>query len=267
MNVMITGAAGGLGRVLADACAKRGFNLFLTDINASLLYAIRVGICRRYDVEVWTEVCDLTSAFETERLFKNVADRGIQFDMLLNVAGVDFEGSFMGRSAAQIAAMVQLNIAATLHITHKALQQRESDKKFYIVFVSSLASLYPMPLKACYAASKRFLYDFSYALGNELRAQNVSVLALCPGGLPTNEEAIRGIAAQGFWGSVTTNRLEIISRRTISKVMQGKRIYIPGLLNRIMGILGSIIPKAIVSKIIYARWQSARASRSAAEEL
>ncbi|NCC69361.1 MAG: SDR family NAD(P)-dependent oxidoreductase, partial [Clostridia bacterium] len=35
MNVMITGAAGGLGRALAVECGRRGYNIFLTDINES----------------------------------------------------------------------------------------------------------------------------------------------------------------------------------------------------------------------------------------
>jgi short-subunit dehydrogenase len=68
-----------------------------------------------------------------------------------------------------------------------------------LVFVSSLASMFPMPHKAAYAASKRFLLDFATALRHELKTHNVRVLALCPGGLVTTKEAVRSIAAQGIW--------------------------------------------------------------------
>ncbi len=105
---------------------------------------------------------------------------------------------FNDQPVFHIALMIKLNIEATLRITHEILNRRNDQGKFYLVFVASLASLYPMPLKATYAASKRFLYDFSIALGEELKAKHVSVLSLCPGGLPTTEEAIRCIQVQGF---------------------------------------------------------------------
>ena len=43
MNVFITGASGGLGRELANECGRRGYNLFLTDINESGLSAFKPG--------------------------------------------------------------------------------------------------------------------------------------------------------------------------------------------------------------------------------
>ncbi len=52
MFVLITGAAGGLGRAFAVECARRGWDLFLTDINASGLKRIREGIAGRYPVTV-----------------------------------------------------------------------------------------------------------------------------------------------------------------------------------------------------------------------
>ena len=52
MNVMITGAAGGLGRTLANECARRGWDLFLTDINAEGLKQIQAGITRQFGVTV-----------------------------------------------------------------------------------------------------------------------------------------------------------------------------------------------------------------------
>jgi len=66
--------------------------------------------------------------------------------------------------------------------------------------ISSLASFYPMPLKAVYAASKRFLLDFTRATRQELRKNGVRLLALCPAGLATKPETINSINSQGFMG-------------------------------------------------------------------
>ena len=48
MNVLITGAAGGLGRAMAVECAGRGYNLFLTDLNGGSLRLIKEGLERRF---------------------------------------------------------------------------------------------------------------------------------------------------------------------------------------------------------------------------
>ena len=229
---MITGAAGGLGRAFAVECAKRGYDLFLTDINDAGLKRIANGINSRYPVTVLTKSCDLTQDTDVDALFQFARENEIAFDMLLNIAGVDFEGGFSQRSTQSVTTIVRLNIEATLRVTHGALEARSEGKPFYIIFVSSLASFYPMPLKATYAASKGFLREFACALGQELKSEGVKVLTLCPAGLATTPEAVSGIAAQGFWGSVTTNRMETMIRRTISKVLKGHSIYIPGFINR-----------------------------------
>ena len=258
MNVMITGASGGLGRVLAAECGLRGYNLFLTDINQTGLLSLRQGLERQFKVCVLAKACDLTKAESVDDLMSFIDLHGIRFDMLINVAGIDFEGGFLGQEREKITKIIALNNEATLRITHDILLRRRPNRKFNLVFVSSLASMYPMPLKATYAASKRFLLDFALALRQELKNQNATVLTLCPGGLVTTKEAMCGIAAQGFWGNATTNSLEIVARKTINHALQGKSIYIPGLLNRTLSFLGKIIPRSWVAALIYLRWNKAQ---------
>ena len=178
--------------------------------------------------------------------------------MLLNIAGIDYEGGFLERERESIVKIVSLNVEATLRITHAILSRRRQGRPFALVFVSSLASMCPMPLKATYAASKRFLTDFATALRQELKSSNVKVLTLCPGGLPTTEEAIQGITAQGFWGELTTNRLEAVAYNTIEKALKGKSLYIPGVANRTLSFLGKLVPSTLVAAIIYSRWVKAQ---------
>ena len=259
MNVFITGAAGGLGRAFAVECAKRGHDLFLTDIDNKRLDSIKNGLLRRCDIKAVVYPCDITQDCAVKEMMAFTEKLDMRFDMLLNVAGVDFEGGFAARESKQIIDIVKLNVEATLRMTHNVLAHRRRNLPFYIVFVSSLASMYPVPLKATYAASKRFLLDFSIALGQEMKAQNVSVLSLCPGGLPTTEQALNGIAAQGLWGRATTNRLETVARRTIAWVLKGKRIYIPGVLNRTFSIAGRLVPPCVLARMLHGRWKKAQA--------
>lgn len=258
MNVLITGAAGGLGRAFALDCAARGYDLVLTDVDAAGLDCVARGIERQYDVRVYALPCDITDDREVDGLIARVGEYQIKLDMLLNVAGLDHEGGFIGRSFENISSILRVNIEATLRMTHKAMALRRKTGRFHIVFVSSLASMYPMPLKATYAASKRFLLDFSIALGQELKGQNVAVLALCPGGLPTREDCIRAIEAQGFWGNATTNALEKVAHRTITRALDGRRVYVPGVLNRLLSIAGKLVSPLAIAKLLYGRWSRAQ---------
>lgn len=254
MNVMITGASGGLGRAMAVECASRGYNLFLTDLNAEILPCIKAGLERQFGVTVTAKACDLTDSDSVDEMLRVIDDSGIRFDMLLNIAGMDFEGGFMKREREKVVKIVTLNDAATLRITHAVLERRRENRHFTIVFVSSLASMFPMPLKATYAASKRFLLDFAMALRQELKGQDANVLALCPGGMVTSNESAEAISAQGFWGGVTTNPLEKVARKTLDRALDGKGLYVPGTLNHALSVLGKIIPRSAVAAVVYWRW-------------
>ncbi|MDD4124517.1 MAG: SDR family NAD(P)-dependent oxidoreductase [Eubacteriales bacterium] len=257
-NVFITGAAGGLGRVLAAECAHRGYNLFLTDVNEEGLLCIREGLERQFGVTVAAKACDLTCNESVDEMLGIIDKSNIRFDILLNIAGLDYEGGFTCRERENIVKIVTLNDAATLRITHAILERRRKGRRFTAVFVSSLASMFPMPLKATYAASKRFLLDFSTALRQELKNHNVNVLALCPGGMVTTKETTEAICAQGFWGSATTNPLESVAAKTLNRAFGGKGIYIPGGLNRTLSFIGKFIPRSLAAQLIYRRWNRAQ---------
>ncbi len=258
MNVLITGASGGLGRALANECGTRGYNLFLTDINERGLKNIQTGLERQFGITVTTAACDLTRDESVDALMEKIDFYEIRFDMLLNVAGLDFEGAFLERERRDIIRIISLNNEATLRITHAILSRRRENKPFYLLFTSSLASMYPMPLKATYAASKHFLLDIAMALREELKDKKVNVLALCPGGLATTKEAMNGIAAQGFWGGATTNPLEIVARKTLTRLENRGGVFVPGTLNRVLNTFGKLLPRRWVAAAIYHRWRKAQ---------
>ena len=52
MNVLITGAAGGLGRAMAVECGRRGYDMFLTDVNEDGLRRVQTGLERQFGVSV-----------------------------------------------------------------------------------------------------------------------------------------------------------------------------------------------------------------------
>jgi len=82
---------------------------------------------------------------------------GYRFWGLCNVAGIDYEGAFQERTRDQLLRTVRVNIEATLDLTNGLLVMRDIQSTFRLLNVSSLAASQPVPNKAVYAASRRFM--------------------------------------------------------------------------------------------------------------
>jgi short-subunit dehydrogenase len=259
--VFISGATGGLGKAFAVECASRGWDLFLTDLSSQRLERLAGSLRQTYGVDVIQRAYDLTDQEARRGLFDLI--RGLRFKMLINVAGVDYEGLFNERSRDEIRTIIRLNIEATLDITHALLNHTAPDQIFRIINVSSLAAFYPMPVKATYAASKRFLLDFSLALRDELREHGATVTVLCPAGMPTTPGCIEAIASQGIFGQLTTMDIGTVASKTIEHALRGRAVYIPGVLNQFIQMAGSLIPSISLAGLIGNRWRAAYKKRNA----
>ena len=259
--VMITGALGGLGSAFALDCAKRGFDLFLTDIHPEGSgFAVRLA--EKFNIEATYRSCDLSKEDARGEFLHLIKEDGFTFWSLINVAGLDHEGAFLDKNRSQILRILQINILATMDITHGILQLRDPQKRFRLINVSSLAGFFPMPFKGTYAASKRFILDFSRALREEIREFG-SVTALCPAGLPTTNECMRSIFAQGFWGLVTSMDPQKVARTTVSAALHGKTVVIPGWINQMIRLAGSLMPVSANVRYVSKRWKKAQEQKDA----
>jgi short-subunit dehydrogenase len=256
--VLITGAAGGLGKAFAAECAARGWRLLLTDTSAAVLAPLAAGLRRLYDADVVAIPCDLTDSVSRQALWSAIDARRMRLHMLVNNAGTDFEGAFAEKSLDELRTIIRLNVEGTLEITRRALARRDPTRPLRVVNVASLAAYYPMPIKATYAASKRFVLDLSLALRHEFDPRDATFTVLAPAGLPTNPVTVRSIAAQGIWGELTTRNVGPVAARTIDLALAGRAVYIPGAVNQVMRAASAVLPAQWVASFIGRRWRSVR---------
>jgi len=256
--VLITGAAGGVGKAFTEECAARGWDLLITDISNEKLQPLAKGLEREHGIEVITLPCDLTDADSRESLWDQINRLGLRFHMLINVAGGDVEGLFSERTPKELTTMIRLNIESTVLMNRRVLQMRDKTRTLRVINVSSLAGFYPMPVKAVYAACKRFILDFTLALNQEFSPMDATFTALCPAGLPTTRGAIQSIIAQGFWGKITTSNVGDVAARTINKALAGRSVYVPRFSNQIFKFFGTLLPPQSLAKLIGKRWKNAR---------
>ncbi len=254
--VLITGALGGLGSALARECARRGYDLFLTDQLADG-EEFTTNLARLYGIQSRYAACQLTSAEERSRLLESIAQQGIRFRGLLNVAGRDFEGAFLSRTRREVTHLSELMITANLDLTHGVLALRQPDTRFLLVNVGSLAAFFPMPYKAVYSSTKRFLLNFTLALREEMKDYG-NALIVCPAGLPTHAASIEKMKAQGFWGRATMSDTAVVARRTLDLVLQGRAVYVPGTVNQLFTWLSGWLPPTLLTAYLGRRWRSGK---------
>ena len=263
--LLISGATGGLGSSFAIESARQGFDLVLTDLSADgALFAAR--LIENFGVEVRYYPCDLTSDQARTNLFTAFREEGLKFWGLVNVAGLDYEGAYFERSRNQIMTVLKVNLLANMDLTHEILALRDESRKFRLINVCSMAGFYPMPFKATYAATKRFLLDFSLALREEIKEFG-TVTALCPGGMATTLDCMRAIFAQGFWGWATTVDPHQVARQTLKLALRGRAVYIPGFGNKILRWIGALVPTQTKIKFVAARWRKAQSELAQWEAL
>lgn len=258
-TIILTGAAGGLGKAFAHACASRGWPLLMTDIDRGKLARAAEGIRRMYETPVETLDCDMTDAAARALFWETLALSGVRAGMLINVAGLDFEGAMSEVAPEQLTTLIRLNIEGTVDNMRRVLDRKAPGVPLHILNVSSLASFQPMPVKAAYAASKRFLLDFSRAVRAEMREAGVTVTALCPAGMPTNQPCIDSIASQGLAGLLTTRNVGDVAEQALRAALRGRSIVIPGLINQFMCLGATLMPKDLLATLIRKRWKTTRA--------
>jgi len=113
-------------------------------------------------------------------------------DLLVNNAGFGTSGRFHTSDRTRQLAMVQVNIAAVVALTHLYLPGMIHRRRGDILIVASVAGFQGLPSLATYAASKAFDLLFAEGLAEEVRGYGIRVCALCPGSTATEFQEVAG---------------------------------------------------------------------------
>jgi len=180
-QVLVTGAASGIGLECARAFAKRGANLIISDINGTALEKVR-GEIAAMGVQCFAQASDV-SREESVTDFATAVQQAIgPVDVLVNNAGVAFLGSFEQTPLAEWRRIYDINVLGIVHCIRAFLpSMRSAGGARKIVNVASLAGFAPAPNMSAYAASKHAVVGLSEVLAMELHDTEISVLVVCPG--------------------------------------------------------------------------------------
>jgi short-subunit dehydrogenase len=242
---LITGASSGIGWELARIFAADHFNLVLLARNESRLNKLADELRAARGIETKVLVQDLGSPGAAREIFNALRDTPVS--ILVNNAGFGLYGPFAESDPRAQADMMQVNMTALVELTHLFLQPMLGRRSGKILNVASTAAFQPGPFVSVYYASKAFVHSFSYALAEELIGTGVTVTALCPG--TTHTEFFQ----RGNFGS--TRAPFTMDARTVAEagyrgLMSGKRVVIPGAMNKIMTALARRMPTSVPVRVV-----------------
>ena len=242
---LVTGASAGIGEAFAHALAGRGMNLVLTARRADRLSRLADLVAGEHGVKAAYVAADLGEPGAAERVWKE-ATEGREIHLLVNNAGFGAKGRFDEVDRARQAEMVQLNCTALLELMHLALPAMRARGAGGIVNVASVAAFQPIPQLATYGASKAFVLSLSQAVAEENRDRGVRVVALCPGPVATEFQAVAGTRVS----ERTPGLLEAreVAEAALRALDEGKDTVVPGAINHLGTVAARLFPRSWVLK-------------------
>lgn len=245
---LVTGASSGLGKRLALEFAKRNHQLFLVSLPDTGLPLLAEEIMQQYRVNVQYFEIDLTKPKAPKKVFKYAEKNNLPVNVLVNNAGVGYNGKTESLTPKLIDDMILLNIRTSTLLIFLFLPKLKTYKKAYILNVSSFSAFVPLPYKGVYAATKTFLLFFTRALKNELRESGISITTVYPSGI-RSERALENVRNSHLIARVSSLSPEYVAKVAVKNLYKGNSFVIPGMVTKFYYLLGSVMPQGLMVRI------------------
>lgn len=234
-RVLITGAASGMGRLMAERFSEEGARVLMVDID-------RAGLAATSHMTPGGEtfVCDVSRRDEVLALRDKVGP----VDILINNAGVIATGAYTRISKRDDERMLAVNCAAVHWMTKTFLPVLVESNEGHLVQMASVASMIGVPHQALYSATKWFVAGLSESVRQELRAAghgHVHVTIVCP-----------SIVDTGFFRSPKAPRFvpilkpELVTARVVQAVRKNRRYVREPLMVKLTPFLRGVLPSFVV---------------------
>ena len=244
MNILLTGAASGLGAALLRVCIARGDSVCVIDLDAcppdlpSSVTWLHHDLSAT-DPEIW------------DQLSKGLTLSG-PFDLAVLSAGISATGRFETISPDAHQQVSRVNLHAPMRLSLLLHQHGGMAGGARLVFVASLSCFTGYPGAASYGASKDGLAAFARSLRKPMRRLGVAVQLLCPGPMDTphaTKYAPKGARADRRIAP------ELVAQMLLD-APRGRFVLLPGSAAKLAAILGRLAPglmTRIMGRVLFAK--------------
>ncbi len=177
---LVTGAAGGLGTVIAQGLAAQGARVIVADLDGARAQALADRLCAAGG-QAWGEAIDVTDREAVDRWATGLAARLGPIDILVNNAGVAGRARIDDPQSCEVwDRVIAVNLEGLFNVTQAFVEQIKTTRGC-IINLSSIVAFVSGISSAAYVASKGAVRSFTQALARDLAPFGVRVNAVAPG--------------------------------------------------------------------------------------
>ncbi len=176
-RALVTGASGGIGRVIAKALAAQGARVAISGTRVDRLNEVAAEIGG--DAPVLA--CNLGDIADVDKLVPAAEAALGGIDILVNNAGVTRDNLFMRMKDEEWDEVIAINLTAAFHLSRAVLRGMMKQRFGRIIGITSVVGVVGNPGQGNYAASKAGLIGMSKALAAEVASRNITVNTVAPG--------------------------------------------------------------------------------------
>ncbi len=178
---LICGASSGIGRALSIEAAHRGMDCLLVARSGERLLELKTRIEREAPVMATILQADLSRSEGRSDLLELIRYCELKPDLLVLSAGMLVADSVLAQNASLRGQMHDLHIRACNELIHDLLPVMQKEENGYVLLISSLSALVPLPGFAAYSASKAYQLSLGLALAPELECKGIHLCVCAPG--------------------------------------------------------------------------------------
>ncbi|MDQ6960404.1 MAG: SDR family oxidoreductase [Mariprofundaceae bacterium] len=220
-NILLTGAAGGMGCLLAQALHDRGAKLALVDANAGSLKEVANSMEHAHAI-----VGDLSTAKGCRSIADAAVEALAQVDILINLAGLMSFRCFEDEDEDVVERIIQVNLLGAMRLTRALLPDMLKRNHGRIINVGSVFGSIGFAYFTAYSASKFGLRGFSEALRREVHDTRIKVMYVAPRAVKTPLNTGR-IMRMGKATKMNMDTPERVVKRTLRAIDNDrKEVYI-----------------------------------------
>jgi short-subunit dehydrogenase len=188
---LVTGGSAGIGLELAQALARRGYDVAISSRSAKVDDA--VASVRALGREAYGHRGDAATFDGVESFWAFVQGLGRPVDVAALNVGIGLGGPFAETDLADDLRLIAINVSGTVHMAKRVVRHMVANGRGRILIVSSVSATLPTPFETVYGPSKAVGFSFAESLREELRSTGVTVTALLPGATDTEFHANAGM--------------------------------------------------------------------------
>ena len=247
-TALITGASSGIGLHLAHEFARHGHPLILVAPVESELREVGAQLKAATGIDAVVIAKDLEQSDAAQEIYDDLQSAAVSVDILVNNAGKGQNGKFWETPLERDIEMIRLNCEAMIRLTKLFLPPMLRRGSGRILNVSSVGGFEPGPLIAVYHATKAFALSWSESLTTELADTGVTVTTLCPGPTDTDFFIKADMMDTRAMQQANVMAPQPVAEAGYKALMDGERIIVPGVSNKIMTFARRLLPVAAQAK-------------------